>query len=221
MTARQDLASVLRIIVVSLLVLLFGACISHVKLDRSSPLSINPEDFQPVALLPIANASGYPESGAQLYSAIQGILLEKRYALIDSALVNRTMEELHLSTQQLLAEPSSLKKFAELVMAKLLLAGTLLDFKIQKSYVGSKTFQVWDWDRPLYSDWILPTYHQGACQIRISLQMFDSEKNVVVWMAEGHGIGPAGSAVALEKSLVEKLLEDLPALLPSTPDKQK
>ena len=217
--AHPGLVGVFRVIVISLLALLVGGCTSHVTLDRSSPLSINPEDYQPVALLPIADASGYPESGARLYSAVQGLLLEKQYALIDSTLVTRALEEVNLSPTQLLADPSSLKKFGERIMAKLLLTGTFLDFRIQKSYVSSKTFQVWDWDRLFYTDWILPTYHQGVCQIRLGLQMFDPGKDLMVWMAEGHGLGPAGSAVALERSLVQKLLEDLPSLPPSAPVK--
>lgn len=220
MPALPDLVRVLRLILVSILALLVGGCAFHVKQDRSSPLSINPEDYQPLALLPIADVSGHPESGANLYSAVQDILLEKRYTLVDPAKVTQALEELDFSPIRLVADPSALKKFRARVMAKLLLVGTVLDFRIQKSYVSSRTYQVWDWDRLFYNYWVLPTYHQGICQIRVSLQLFDPEKDALVWMVEGHGLGPARSAFALERSLAETLLEDLPSLPPSPPPKQ-
>ena len=88
--------------------------------------------------------------------------------------------------------------------------GALAEYGLGKSYVGTKTEQVWEGG--LFDYRMLPTYHWGHSRIRLIFKLVDSESGKIVWMAEGTLQGPSGSAEALSKRLAEGLLEDLPSI---------
>jgi hypothetical protein len=196
-----------------------AGCFYNLNLDRSSPLEVNLMDYQPTAFLPVPEASGFPESAAKLNGFIRARLAAKGFSLRNPEEVSLALEEIGLiphTSQKLLAQPVSLRKLGERLKVRLIFAGTLLDYHLQKSYVRSTAFQVWD--GTMYDYRSLPTYHQGAGQIRLKLMLFAPEKGSVVWMAEGTVRGPSSSADALGEKLVNRLLADLPTLIPSSKD---
>jgi hypothetical protein len=193
-----------------IIVLLSAGCIYRLKLDRSYPLKVNLKDFQPLAVLPIRDAAGYPESGVTLYLSAQHFLTQKGYTLVNPSEVARAMAELNLTPENLLSDPPALANSSKLMKARLLVVGTILEYRFQKSYVSSQDFQVWD--GAVYQYRTLPTYHQGTCQMRLRLRMLDPEKGSLVWLAEGSTSGPSSSAEVLKEKLVERLLESLPSL---------
>ena len=202
-----------------LVMISLAGCFYNLNLDRSSPLEVNLKDYQPIAFLPIQEAPGFPESGSNLNDSIQARLAAKGIAFLNQEDVSPAIEELGLiphTSQKLLAQSTSLRKLGERLKVKLILAGTLLDYHLQKSYVRSTAFQVWD--GAMYDYRSLPTYYQGTCQIRLKLMLFDPEKGSVVWMAEGTVRGPSRSAESLGKKLVDRLLSDLPSLPPAFKD---
>jgi hypothetical protein len=190
--------------------LLSAGCVYRLKLDRSYPLNGTLKDFQPLAVLPIRDAAGYPESGVILYLSVQRFLAQKGYTLVNPSAVARTMAELNLTPENLLSDPPALANASKLMKARLLVEGTILEYSFQKSYVSSQDFQVWD--GPVYQYRTLPTYHQGTCQMRLRLRMLDPEKGSSVWLAEGSSSGPSSSAEFLKEKLVERLLESFPSL---------
>ena len=110
-------------------------------------------------------------------------------------------------------------KIGERLKAKLLIIATLPEFKVQKSYWGSLTFQVWD--REGLDSMSLPTYHGGSSQIRMILRMFESEKGDLVWVAEGSIRAISDSADSYGEKLTERLLKDLPSVSPPTKDQAR
>lgn len=192
--------------------LYFAGCFYKLTVDKTVFREVNFEDFQPVALLPIPDASGYPQSGADLNSFTRTVLLSKGYKLIPPGEVSAALEEFGLTPQGLLSNPSSLIKIKELLQAKLLITGTILNYSLQKPYVRAEAFEVWEGGRYEYR--ALPTYHQGACQIGLMLRVLELERGSVLWMAEGKILGPSQAEKSLGKRLVERLLAGLPALQP-------
>jgi hypothetical protein len=189
-------------------------CFYNLDVDKSSFRKVNFQDFQPVAILPIQDASGYPQSGSDLNSFIYNFLAAKGYNLIAPGEVSSVFEEFGLTPQILLSSQSSLIKTNERLKAKLLITGTLLEYSLQKPYVRSESFQVWDGGRYEYR--ALPTYYQGTCQIKLMLRVLELERGSVLWMAEGRIRGPSLSAKNLGKRLVERLLNELPSLPPQS-----
>jgi hypothetical protein len=182
-------------------------------------LEVNIRDYQPIAFLPVSEASGFPESAAKLNGFIRARLAAKGFSLLNPEDVSLALEEVGLIThtsQKLLAQPASLRQLGERLKVKLIFAGTLLDYHLQKSYIRSTAFPVWD--GTMYDYRSLPTYHQGAGQIRLKLMLFAPEKGSVVWMAEGTARGPSSSAEALGENLVNRLLADLPTLTAASKD---
>jgi hypothetical protein len=199
------------ILLLALIIVLFSAgCIYRLNLDRSYPLKVNLKDFQPLAVLPIRDAAGYPESGVTLYLSAQHFLAQKGYILVNPSEVARAMAELNLTPENLLSDPTALANASKLMKARLLVVGTILEYNFQKSYVNSQELQVWD--GAVYQYRTLPTYHQGICQMRLRLRMLDPENGSLVWLAEGSTSGPSSSAEVLKEKLVERLLESLPSL---------
>lgn len=196
-----------------------AGCFYNLNLDRSSPLEVNLVDYQPIAFLPIPEAAGFPESAVNLNGFIRARLSAKGFSLLDSEDVSLALEEFGLipyTSQKLLAQPASLRQLGERLRVKLIFGGILLDYHLQKSYVRSTAFPVWD--GTMYDYRSLPTYHQGAGQIRLRLMLLAPEKGSVVWMAEGTVRGPSSSAEALGEKLVNRLLADLPTLTPASKD---
>ena len=195
---------------VFLLFLLPGGCFYDLNLEAPSVLNVNPNEYQPVVFFPIPDASGHPESGADLYSFIRGSLKEKGYVLVKEEAVAEVLEEMKLTTLLLLSDPDALVEIGERLEAKLLIIGTIPEYKVQKSYWGAETFQVWDRDSGDYLS--LPTYHRGASQIRLILRFFESETGSLVWVAEGGIRAPSASPEEYAKKLAERLLRDLPSI---------
>ena len=191
-------------------ILLSAGCIYKLNLLRDSPLNVDLKDFQPIAILPIQDAPGYPESGVSVYTSAQDLLARKGYTLVNPVKVSQAIEGLNLKPLNLVSDPSSLIKANERIQAKLLMVGTRLEYRVEKSYVGPRDFQVWD--GATYEYWALPTYHQGTFQMRLKLSMLEPEKGFLVWMAEGRVSGPSRSVGALGQKLIERLPEKLPSL---------
>ena len=190
---------------------LASGCLYRVKLESSYPLQIAPQETKPIALLPISDVPGHPGSGLSLQSGIPERLAAKGYNLLNSEEVSRLLEELGLSTEKVLSNPIFLAKIRDLLEAKLFMAGTILDYRTQKSYFGTGTFQVWD--GASYNYGVLPTYFMGIFQIRLRLKLINPEDGSVVWMAEGIARGPSDSAKTLAKRLVWRLLDNLPIVI--------
>ena len=191
-----------------------GGCLYNLNVDKSFSREVNFKASQPVAILPIQDASGYPQSGSDLNSFIYTFLAAKGYNLIPPGEISAVLQEFGLTPPNLIANPSSLIKTNERLKAKLLITGTLLEYSLQKPYVRSESFQVWEGGRYEYR--ALPTYHQGTCQIRLMLRVLELEKGSVLWMAEGKIRGPSQAANNLGKRLVERLLDGLPSLPPQS-----
>ena len=191
-----------------------GACFYRVNLEPPVSPKVDPAKYQPLALLPVQDASGHPASGSDLYPIIRDSLEKKGYTLVKEAEVVRTLEEMKLTSLLLLSDLDSLKKVAERLKARLLMIATLPEYRVQKSRLGSQSLQVWDGET--FTDQMLPTYFGGSSQVRLILRMFESEKGELVWMSEGTIRASRDSAETYARKLAERLLMSLPPVhLPS------
>lgn len=195
--------------------LLAPGCFYKMDLGKVNGLNVDLKSLQPIALLPIQDFPGFPESGSNLAMTVQDLLARRGCTLIQPSATSQVLEEFDLSPQNLLSAPSSLIKVNERLQAKLFLAGTILEYRVQKSFIRSQDFPIWDvWNGRGYEYRILPTYHQGTCQMRLRLSLLEPERGSVIWQAEGRVSGPSSAIEALRKKLVEGLLENFPSLLP-------
>jgi hypothetical protein len=162
-----------------------GGCFYKLHLGQVDDLTVDLKSLQPIALLPIQDFPGFPESGLTLVTPIQDLLVKKGWTLIQPSQTSPVLEEFELRPQNLLTDPSSLIKVNERLRAKLFLVGTILGYRAEKSFVRSQDFPIWDvWNGPGYEYWSLPTYHQGTCQMTLRLSLLDPEKGSVIWKAE-------------------------------------
>lgn len=193
-----------------ILILFCAGCFYNLDLKRSVPLRVALKNHQPLALIPISDAKGFPSSGSKIFSAARNFLQKRGYLLADSAEVSQRLEAFSETPFSLFSNTDFARDFAAQVQAKLLLIGALAEYRLGKSYVGTKTEQVWEGG--LFDYRMLPTYHWGHSRIRLIFKLVDSESGKIVWMAEGILQGPSSSAEALSKRLAEGLLEDLPSI---------
>jgi len=194
---------------------LSGACLYRVNLEPPVSPKVDPAKYQPLALLPIQDASGHPASGMDLYPLLRDSLEKKGYNLVSEAEVASVLDEMKLASPLLLSDLDSLKKVAERLKAKLLMIATLPEYKVQKSRLGSQPVQMWDGET--FTEQMLPTYFGGSSQIRLILRMFESEKGELVWMSEGTIHASRDSAETYARKLAERLLRGLPSLTPPSP----
>ena len=194
---------------------LSGACLYRVNLEPPVSPKVDPAKYQPLALLPIQDASGHPASGMDLYPILRDSLEKKGYNLVSEAEVASVLDEMKLASPLLLSDLDSLKKVAERLKAKLLMIATLPEYKVQKSRLGSQPVQMWDGET--FTEQMLPTYFGGSSQIRLILRMFESEKGELVWMSEGTIHASRDSAETYARKLAERLLRGLPSLTPPSP----
>jgi len=194
---------------------LSGACLYRVNLEPPVSPKVDPAKYQPLALLPVQDASGHPASGMDLYSILRDSLEKKGYNLVSEAEVASVLDEMKLASPLLLSDLDSLKKVAERLKAKLLMIATLPEYKVQKSRLGSQPVQMWDGET--FTEQMLPTYFGGSSQIRLILRMFESEKGELVWMSEGTIHASRDSAETYARKLAERLLRGLPSLTPPSP----
>lgn len=199
-------------VLVSMLLFLPAGCFYHLNVEPLSSLNINPKDYQPVVLFPIPDASGHPESGADLSSFIGESLEQKGYVLVKQDAVSEILEEMKLTPALLLSDPDSLVKIGERLKAKLLIIGTIAEYKVRKAYWDAQTMR--GWNREEYESLSLPTYHWGTSQIRLILRIFESETGALVWVTEGSIRVSGTSTKRYGENLAERLLKDLPPVPP-------
>jgi len=199
-------------VLVSLLLFLPAGCFYRLNVEPPSSPNINPKDYQPVVLFPIPDASGQPESGADLSSFIRESLEKKGYVLVKQDAVSEILEEMKLTPALLLSDPDSLVKIGERLKAKLLIIGTIAEYKVQKAYWDAQTMRGWNQEE--YESLSLPTYHWGTSQIRLILRIFESETGVLVWVTEGSIRVSGNSTKRYGENLAERLLIDLPPVPP-------
>ena len=188
------------------------ACFSRITLEPGVSLKIDPKEYQPVALLPVQPATGQPDSGSSLYPFLWDSLQKKGYTLVEEAAVLLALEQMELSPQLLISDPNSRMNFAERVKAKLLMIGTLPDYRVQKSRLGSQATETHASDS--YSEVLLPAYFRGSSEIRLILRLFESKKGDLVWKSEGIIRASSDSAETYDRKLAERLLENLPPASP-------
>ncbi len=216
MPSRGSFFSAARaLILCSFILFISASCASTIKLDRVGALSLDPAEHQPLAFLPLDDARGYPHSGELLSAAVEQALRKKHYQLADAAQIERAVLKLSPSRPPD-ADAVFLRKLGAESGARLILLGAILNFRSEKSFLGSGTVPVRDPQSTFSGAWVLPTYRHGGCRMRLLLRLFDPEKDAFVWMAEGHASGAAGEEASLARALAGALLEALPAL-PETP----
>jgi len=191
-------------------------CFTRLSIDRSDPPLLDLKNYQPLAILPVPDAPGYPHSGLGLQVAAEEALQEKRFALVAQEKVVQVLTDLNQTAQGVSSDPSLLARFSAALGSKMLVAGTFLSYRVQKSYIAPNISEVWPGAGSLPGYQSLPTYHQGTCEIRVRLKMLESEKGTVVWLAEGKGSGPSGSEAKILHWLMEDLMKGLPTLSPKT-----
>jgi len=189
-----------------------AGCFYKLHLGKVDDLPVDLKGLQPIALLPIQDFPGFPESGATLAAPIQDLLAKKGWKLIPPSQTSPVLEDFDLGPQKLLADSSSLLKVNERLGARLFLVGTILEYHVEKSFIRSRDFPVWDvWSGAGYQYQSLPTYHQGTCRIMLRVSLLEPEKGSVIWRAEGAVSGPSSSIHELVNRLVEGLLATFPS----------
>ena len=187
-------------------------CFSRVTLETAVSLKIDPREYQPVALLPLHAASGPADPGAELYPFLRDSLEKKGYNLVKEEEVLVALEEMKLNPALLVSEQDSRIKICERLKARLLMIGILPVYKIQKSYLGSQSSEVFDGDS--FSDRLLPTYFRGSSQVHLVLRIFEAQKGELVWSSKGTIRASSDSAGTYSRKLADRLLQSLPPVSP-------
>jgi hypothetical protein len=190
--------------------LLAAGCFTPLTVDRLLPPAGEFRDDRPMAILPAADAPGFAGSGALLQTTSLEILKAKHFVVTAPERGLQALQAMNQTPEAVSRNAGLLRRFGESLNAPIIFLATFLDFRTQKSYLSSSTTKVWQGASYEYQS--LPTYHQGICEMKVSLKILDSEKGAVVWTAEGKGRGPSGSEQRILRLLVEELLKDLPLL---------
>ncbi|MBI4495993.1 MAG: hypothetical protein HY697_03560 [Deltaproteobacteria bacterium] len=183
---------------------LLAGCAYSLKLDRVDPLKAPPS--QPLAILPIPDAQGYPRSGDLLTRSVYEQLKAKGYRIVSPEEVARGMEASNLTIQDLMADPRLLSRLPPALQARSWLGGEIVSYQIRKSHVDSKTFQVWE--GAIYDYRALPTYLPGTFQVGLRLRVITGGREI--WQAEGSARGPDQAVEKVGRRLVAHLLEAFP-----------
>jgi hypothetical protein len=193
--------------------LLSGGCLTRLSVDRSGPPAVALEKHQPTAILPAADAPGFAGSGALLTKEAGESLAAKNFTVVAPERSLRALLEMNRSAPEVSRNPIYLRWFGDSLAARLVLLASFIDFRTQKSYVSSRTFQVWQGASYEYHS--LPTYYQGMSEMKIRLKLLDPQTGGSVWESEGSARGPAGS----EEEILRRLAADLLLGLPPLPGK--
>ena len=191
-------------------ILLVPGCFTSLAVDRLAPPVVDLKDYQPVAILPPADASGFAGSGSLLLTASQEVLKAKNYAVTAPERGVQVLQDMNQTPEEVSRNAALLRRFSESLRSRIILVATFLDYRLQKSYISSATSQVWQ--GAYYEYQSLPTYHQGFCEMKVSLKLLEAKKGAVVWAAEGRGRGPSASEERILRHLVADLMKDLPLL---------
>jgi hypothetical protein len=187
---------------------LSGGCFYNFIPNHSFPFQDDINKYQPLAILPVEDFTGYPESGSNLYSSLFSSLAAKGFSLVPSDKLREVLaesdREIHRDSPM---DPAFLWKIYERLNAKALIAATLLEYRVQKPNVRSKTFQVWEGS--VYEYRTLPTYYPGSCVIKLNLKMWDVQSGLLIWMSAGQAEGPMHARDKLGSQLIDRLLKDL------------
>jgi hypothetical protein len=195
--------------------ILAAGCFTHSAVERSAAPLVELQDYQPVAVLPPADASGFAGSGALLRTAIHEALKAKNFTVTEPARADEVVRERNLSAEEISRGAAIQVRLGEALRSRIILVATFLDYRSQRSYVSSDTSQVWHGGAYEYQS--LPTYHQGVCEMKIRLKMLAVEQGTAVWTAEGRASGPGGS----ERELLRRLVTDLTRTLPFLPENSR
>jgi hypothetical protein len=191
-------------------VILETGCFTQLRVERSAPPLVDLESYQPMAVLPSADAPGFPGSGSLVVTASREVLMAKNFVLTAPERGIQAIQEMGQTPEAVSRNAALLRRFAESLGSRIVLVASFLEFRSQKSYISSGTTQVWQGGSYEYQT--LPTYHQGTCEMKVSLKLLEVEKAAVVWSAQGSGRGPSGSEEAILRQLVADLLKELPIL---------
>jgi hypothetical protein len=189
---------------------LAAGCMTRLAVERSTPPAADLSAYQPVAILPPPDAPGFAGSGELLFAASREALLTRNFAVTAPERADKVLQEMNLSAPEVSGDPALRRRFGEALRSRTVLLTALSDYRSQKSYISSSTTQVWHGAAYEYQS--LPTYHQGICEMKISLKMLETEKGTLLWAAEGRGRGPSGTEADLLRRLVADLTRDLPFL---------
>jgi hypothetical protein len=189
-----------------------GGCLYRVTLEPPVPLKINPKDYQPLALLPLQVPPGPTDPGATLFPLLWDSLEKKGYSLVKEAEISEALEEMKLNPLHLLSDRDSRIKVGQRLKARLLMIGSLPEYRVEKSSLGSKPVETFNGQT--FNAMLLPTYSHGSSQVRLILRIFESEKGDLVWMSEGTIRASSDSARKYSQKLADRLLEGLPPVSP-------
>jgi len=127
---------------------------------------------------------------------------------VKDAEVLEALEKMKLNPVLLVSERDSRIKICERLKARLLMIGILPEYRVQKSYLGSQSFEAFDGKS--FSDRLLPTYFRGSSQVHLVLRIFEAQKGELVWLSKGTIRASSDSAGTYSRELADRLLQSLP-----------
>lgn len=184
-----------------------GGCLYHLEIENSKGELNHLRLFSPVAIFPMAQVPGFPESEIIFSQILQDLLKERGISFIPPA-ETATLANLEAPFPPVSPQFLSANNFKKKLAANFLLEGSFLEYRKESSSLGSGAFPTWDGTREEF--FILPTYRQGDCQIKIRLLLWDLEKNSLSWKKEGKISGPAFTYRLLIRKLLKRLWVDFP-----------
>lgn len=199
---KSSKRSFYRLILFCLIFLLYlEGCLYQLTLEKPEGTHFSPElKSSTLALTPILDAPGFPESGKMLSRFLHDLLKEKGFSLIWA----QDWAPPSASTQP----PLEAGNLPEKLDTNFLLTGSILEYAQEASAIGSAGFPFWQGTHDEYI--FLPTYRQGNLQIKIRLILWDWEKKSIIWKREGKISGPTFAGPMLMRKLLRHLCADFP-----------
>lgn len=154
----------------------------------------------PLAMAPIHDAPGFPESGKIFNQSLHDLLKVKGFSIVAAP-------DWTTPTLTSLAAIEA-KNLSEKLGTNFLLIGSILEYTQETSTIGSGGFTSWQGTHDEYI--FLPTYRQGYCHLRIKLTLWNLEKRAVLWERMGKISGPSFAGKMLMRRLIQHLCADFP-----------
>lgn len=154
----------------------------------------------PLAMAPIHDAPGFPESGKIFSQSLHDLLKVKGFSIM--AAPDWTAPALNSLAA---IEANNL---SEKLGTNFLLIGSILEYTQETSTIGSAGFPSWQGTHDEYI--FLPTYRQGYCHLRIKLTLWHLKKKAVFWERMGKISGPSFAGKMLMRRLIHHLCADFP-----------